>query len=207
MNGKLNAAQRAVMSKLGKSDIEQPVFTGRTLAELLQKWAAITRERLTASLENTPARGRNRNPGYASGSLWQSLGNPQGTTTEERANEVILRMTANESYQWVDEGRRPTTNSGDGALRRNLEGLTGWISSKGIQVGDVPGKTREEVNRSLAYAIAKKIHAKGYPGTGFFRAVINDATFEELGEYLGESLGEQIALNVNLIKEEVKPYR
>lgn len=202
MNGKLTAAQKAVMRKLGRADIEQPVFTGRTLADLMLAWGKITQGNLRESLTSSPPRGKNTRPGYASGSLFQSLGNAENTTVDERSNEVVLKISMAESYQWVDEGRAPTRNSGDGALRRNLEGLTGWISAKGIQVGNVPGKTREEVNRSLAYAIAKKIHAKGFPGTGFFSKVINDQTFEELGEYLGEALGEQIALNVELIKKE-----
>jgi hypothetical protein len=208
MNGKFQAMQRAAFAKMGRAEIEQPTMTGDTLSDLMFAWTQQTSKDLQQSLLSNRPKGKNTRPGFASGSLWQSLG-PEGTQIIERGNEVIARITAQEEWQWVDGGRKPTRNSGDGSI---IKSLTEWIASKGIQVrqsAQESSQTVQERNLSLAHAIAKKIHAKGFygnnsEGTGFFSRVINDQAFDDLAEYLGESTGEKIRLSFELVAKENK---
>jgi len=193
MNGKFQAMQRAAFAKMGRAEIEQPTMTGDTLSDLMFAWTQQTSKDLQQSLLSNRPKGKNTRPGFASGSLWQSLG-PEGTQIIERGNEVIARITR---------------NSGDGSIIRSLQE---WIASKGIQVrqsAQESSQTVQERNLSLAHAIAKKIHAKGFygnnsEGTGFFSRVINDQAFEDLAEYLGESTGEKIRLSFELVAKESK---
>lgn len=204
MNGKFTAMQRAAFAKMGRADIEQPTMTGDTLADLMFAWAQQTSKDLRSSLESTRPFGRNANPGITfSRGLWQSM---EALPIIERGNEVIARIQAAEHYQWIDGGRGPTRGGGDGSL---VKSLTAWIASKGIQVRQSAAESKQTVaerNKGMAYAIAKKIHAKGFfgnnsEGTGFFSKVINDQAFEDLAEYLGESTGEKIRLSFDLLKD------
>ena len=204
MNGKFTAMQRAAFAKMGRADIEQPTITGDTLSDLMLAWAQQTSKDLRKSLESNRAIGKNQNPGITfSRGLWQSM---EALPIIERGTEVIARIQAAEHYQWVDGGRGPTRGGGDGSLVKSLQA---WIASKGIQVrksAAESGQTVAERNKGIAYAIAKKIHAKGFygnnsEGTGFFSRVINDKAFEDLAEYLGESTGEKIRLSFELMKD------
>ena len=204
MNGKFTAMQRAAFAKMGRADIEQPTMTGDTLADLMFAWAVRTTEDLKQSLQTTRPFGKNMRPGITDAyGLFSSL---KAVPVIERGNEVIARIEAAEHYQWIDGGRGPTRGGGDGSL---VKSLTAWIASKGIQVRQSAaesGQTVAERNKGIAYAIAKKIHAKGFygnnsEGTGFFSRVINDQAFEDLAEYLGESTGEKIRLSFELMKD------
>jgi hypothetical protein len=199
MNGKLTAAQQRVLQRMGRADFEQPRFTGDTLEDLLKEWAELKTRELEQSLlnSNSPISGR------ASLSLLQSLSALPITT---RGNDVIARIQANDYYEYVDGGRGPTRNKGNGGLRLAIQD---WIASKGIQVrqsASESGQTVIERNKSLAYVIARKIHRRGFKGNKFFSKVINDATFDELGEYLASAMGEKIALSVVQIAKEAKEF-
>jgi hypothetical protein len=199
MNGKLTAAQQRVLQRMGRADFEQPRFTGDTLEDLLKEWAELKTRELEQSLlnSNSPISGR------ASLSLLQSLSALPITT---RGNDVIARIQANDYYQYVDGGRGPTRNKGNGGLQLAIQD---WIASKGIQVrqsASESGQTVIERNKSLAYVIARKIHRRGFKGNKFFSKVINDATFDELGEYLASAMGEKIALSVVQIAKEAKEF-
>jgi hypothetical protein len=199
MNGKLTAAQQRVLQRMGRADFEQPRFTGDTLEDLLKEWAELKTRELEQSLlnSNSPISGR------ASLSLLQSLSALPITT---RGNDVIARIQANDYYEYVDGGRGPTRNKGNGGLRLAIQD---WIASKGIQVrqsASESGQTVIERNKSLAYVIARKIHRRGFKGNKFFSKVINDATYDELGEYLASAMGEKIALSVVQIAKEAKEF-
>jgi hypothetical protein len=196
MNGKLTALQRQYLSRLGKSEVEQPTLTGDLLSDLVDGWAKYTTERLKASLKNS------QNPsGRASMSLFQSL---DAAKTRTRGKDVIGAINANDYYEYVDGGRPRTRNSGDGQLVKALSGPTGWISAKGIDVSNMPGDTRAEKKMNLAKAIARKIHTKGYKGNKFFSKIINDATFDEFAEYLGRAMGQKIALSISVMAKQDK---
>jgi hypothetical protein len=200
MNGKLTALQRQALSRMGKAEIEQPTFTGDLLSDLVDGWAKYTTKRLETSLLNSKMPG-NPTSGRASKSLYQSLA---AVPVVRRGDIVIGRIQAAEHYQWVDGDRGKTRSSGDGELLRALSGPTGWISQKRISVDDQPGKTRAEKNLSLAKAIARKIHTKGYKGNKFFSKIINDDTFNEFSEYLGRAMGQKIAISFETMITEQK---
>jgi hypothetical protein len=200
MNGKLTALQRQALNRMGKADIEQPTFTGDLLSDLVDGWSKYTTKRLETSLLNSKMPG-NPTSGRASKSLYQSLA---AVPVVKRGDIVIGRIQAAEHYQWVDGDRKKTRNSGDGEVVRALSGPTGWISQKGISVDDQPGKTRAEKNLSLAKAIARKIHTRGYKGNKFFSKIINDDTFNEFSEYLGRAMGQKIAISFQTMITEQK---
>lgn len=197
MNGKLTALQRQYLSRLGKAEVEQPTLTGDLLSDLVQGWTRYTTERLKQSLINS------KNPtGRASDSLLQSL---DAAKTRTRGNEVIGAINANDYYQYVDGGRGPTKGGGNGELQKALQS---WIAEKQIPIRRSASEAKETViqrNKSLAYVIARKIHAKGYKGNKFFSKIINDATFDEFAEYLGRAMGQKIALSIaTLAKKDEK---
>ncbi len=200
MNGKLTALQRQALNRMGKAEIEQPTFTGDLLSDLVDGWSKYTTKRLETSLLNSKMPG-NPTSGRASKSLYQSLA---AVPVVKRGDIVIGRIQAAEHYQWVDGDRKKTRNSGDGEVVRALSGPTGWISQKGISVDDQPGKTRAEKNLSLAKAIARKIHTRGYKGNKFFSKIINDDTFNEFSEYLGRAMGQKIAISFETMITEQK---
>ena len=96
----------------------------------------------------------------ATGNLIQSIRadfpsvTPQGIT-------VAIEMA--DYYQWVESGRGPTktTSPSKPTLAQSLEQ---WISAKGIPVRKSKGQSGKsvlELRKSMAIAIARKIHSKG----------------------------------------------
>jgi len=197
MNGKLTALQRQYLNRLGRGQVEQPTLSGDLLSDLVHGWTEYTTERLKDSLLKSKRR-RNPTSGRASMSLYQSL---DAARTRKIGNEVRGAINANDYYIWVDSGRGPSKPGGNGSLFMALTGANGWISQKGIDLSDVPGKTRADKNRNLAYAIARKIHANGYGGNQFFSKVINQQTFDEFSEYLGQAMGQQIATSFQILSQ------
>lgn len=200
MNGKLTALQRQYLSRLGKAEVEQPTLTGDLLSDLVFGWAQYTTKRLEDSLLKSKMPG-NPTSGRASRGLLQSLA---AVPTIKRGQDVIGRIQAEEHYQWVDGGRGPTKGGGRGDVVANLKR---WIADKGINVDDIPGDSRAEKNTTLAKAIARKIHAKGYKGNKFFSKIINDETFNEFAEYLGQAMGQKIAMSFTIMAKESKEYK
>jgi hypothetical protein len=203
MNGKLTAAQQRVLRRMGRADFEQPRFTGDTLEDLLKEWADLKSNELKQSLINTGFPNK-PNFGIASSRLLQKIDPPPIVT---RGNDVIARIQAYDYYEYIDGGRMPTKNKGNGSLRLAIQD---WIATKGVRPNnpeDFKGMTNIEINKSLAYVIARKIHRRGFKGNKFFSKVINDATFDELGEYLASAMGEKIALSVVQIAKEAKEFK
>jgi hypothetical protein len=197
MNGKLTDIQRRYLNRLGRGQVEQPTLSGDLLSDLVHGWTEYTTERLKQSLLNSKLPG-NPTSGRASMSLFQSL---DAARTRKMGNEVRGAINANDYYQWVDGGRGPTRNRGNGQL---VPALQDWIASKGIQVRQSAAESSQTVmerNKSLAIAIARKIHAKGYKGNQFFSKVINQQTFDEFSEYLGQAMGQKIATSFQILSQ------
>ena len=197
MNGKLTALQRQYLNRLGRGQVEQPTLSGDLLSDLVHGWTEYTTERLKQSLLKSKLPG-NPTSGRASMSLFQSL---DAAGTRKMGTEVRGAINANDYYEWVDGGRRLTKKKGDGALKLALED---WITTRGIKPKDpenYKGMTTTEVTSSLAQAIARKIHSKGFDGNKFFSKVINDATFNEFSEYLGQAMGQQIATSFQILSQ------
>jgi hypothetical protein len=117
----------------------------------------------------------------ASGNLRQSI----GYKVVRNGDELAFQITADEYYQQVDKGRGKSTKKGDKPLSAIIYE---WIIRKGIPVGELTragaakkfgGRKRlrsliENRRRGMAFAIARKIHKRGYKGSNFWSEVVNE---------------------------------
>lgn len=119
----------------------------------------------------------------ASGKLAQSI-QPDITTIGQGGNVKILML---EYWEWLDQGRPPTRSKSKGnpTLQKSLEE---WIRMKGIQVRGSKEESLESRIKSLAFVIARKIHAKGYKAKPFVSPVINDKMLQQLSDSIGTYL-------------------
>jgi len=119
----------------------------------------------------------------ASGRLAQSI-QPDITTIGQGGNVKILML---EYWEWLDQGRPPTRSKSKGnpTLQKSLEE---WIRMKGIQVRTSKEENLESRIKSLAFVIARKIHAKGYKARPFVTPVINDKMLQQLSDSIGTYL-------------------
>lgn len=110
----------------------------------------------------------------ASGSLSNSV-----TANVEMDGTVFeVSLTLNEYWKYIEGGRPPTQNNGNGELRRNI---LQWIKVKPVLPKPFNGKLPTE--EQLAYLISRKIHREGYEGKEPLKK-----TFEELEIMLKEDL-------------------
>lgn len=141
-----------------------------------------------------------KDPFYDDSELAQSI-EPIVTAT---ADGYQLTIVMNDYWEYIDKGRRATrTKSGTGSVRKNL---LLWISKRGIapelrkvMTDKKTGKsfTRTFKNSlewrdSVAYAMASKIHKRGFvaKGKGFFSEVWNEESINELLQTLLTKSGE-----------------
>ena len=119
----------------------------------------------------------------ASGKLAQSI-QPDITTIGQGGNVKILML---EYWEWLDQGRPPTRSQSkvNPTLQKSLEE---WIRMKGIQVRGSKEESLESRIKSLAFVIARKIHAKGYKAKPFVSPVINDKMLQQLSDSIGTYL-------------------
>lgn len=68
-------------------------------------------------------------------------------------------------WQWLEDGRQPTKNKGDGQVKINIKK---WILSKKIAL---PQKMTLD---QLTYLITRKIHEVGYGGSHDIKKTINE---------------------------------
>lgn len=110
----------------------------------------------------------------ASGSLSNSV-----TANVEMDGTVFeVSLTLNEYWKYIEGGRPPTQNNGNGELRRNI---LQWIKVKPVLPKPFNGKLPTE--EQLAYLISRKIHREGYEGKEPLKK-----TFEELEDMLKSDL-------------------
>lgn len=77
---------------------------------------------------------------------------------EMRENGMSVVFNLPDYWYYIEEGRQPTQNPGDGTV---LERIRQWIDDKGIV--PVPGADgRIPTKDALAYLITRKIHKFGY---------------------------------------------
>lgn len=81
-------------------------------------------------------------------------------------NGLKLQFFLPEYWRYIEYGRRPTVNKGDGKLREKIER---WIEEKGITPKDGISK------KSLAYLITRKIHREGYKPRNCLKIALNDS--------------------------------
>lgn len=99
-----------------------------------------------------------------------------------------LRVYAAKHAGAAEDGRKPTANTGTGALRKAIRQ---WIDDKGI-IPKPDSRGRTPSKDSLAYIIARSIHQNGtllFRGTDFYgrtkptkiiRGVVNDGRIDDL---------------------------
>lgn len=124
--------------------------------------------------------------------------------------EYILQMPL--YGKALDKGRGKTVNDGTGEVKKNL---VDWIKRRGLEVKisqrkqlraakvknkkikkAVKQRNYEDAVKSLAYAIAKKIHKFGYKGNQFFSEVINDGRLEKLERDLMEAAQNEVVIEI-----------
>lgn len=110
----------------------------------------------------------------------------------------------------IDKGRGPTKRGGNGAVYRNITGLQGWISRKGIappMTVTYKKRTKEgikivaktfkdikEANENLAFMIARKIHRKGFKATHFYSEVVTPQLLDKLKTDIRDAFKKDITI-------------
>ena len=104
----------------------------------------------------------------------------------------------------VDEGRGPSRNSNNGALKTSLEQ---WIKGKGLTIrsfGTKRGgrfiKRTDNAVKGVAYIMAKKIHEGGY-GEKFGVVEFSSKTMNRMIDTITQQLGEEY---FNYIRESIE---
>lgn len=130
----------------------------------------------------------------ATGNLSQSI---QAGFPSMTPSSITVAIEMADYYQWVEDGRGPTktTTASKPTLVQSLEQ---WISAKGIQVRQSKGESKQSVlerRKSMAIAIARKIHSKGtikrfgYKGAGFIADVITQQNVDTIAQKLSDLTG------------------
>lgn len=83
-------------------------------------------------------------------------------------------FNAPEYYKWLENGRKPTKNSGNGEV---YDKILQWVQVKGIKGRANPDTGKLPTQEQLAHAITKKIHKFGYEGGNYLKE-----TRDELSE-------------------------
>ena len=110
---------------------------------------------------------------------------------------IELKISMADYWQWVENGRGPTktTTASKPTLAQSLEQ---WISAKGIQVRQSKGESKQTVlerRKSMAIAIARKIHSKGtiqrfgYKGSNFIADVLTQQNVDTIAQKLSDLTG------------------
>ena len=124
----------------------------------------------------------------ATGNLTQSI---QAGFPSVTPSGITIAIEMADYYQWVEDGRRK-------GKRPPIMAIEQWISAKGIQVRQSKkqsGQSVLEMRKSLAIAIARKIHSKGtikrfgYKGAGFIADVITQQNVDTIAQKLSDLTG------------------
>lgn len=107
-----------------------------------------------------------------------SLSNTLSVNVEQNGVLYEVSFNINKYWRWLEEGRAPTKNNGNGELRRNI---LQWIRQKPVLPKPFNGKLPTE--EQLAYLISRKIHREGYEGKEPLKK-----TFEEVEDMLKSDL-------------------
>lgn len=92
-------------------------------------------------------------------------------------NFIEIGLNLQDYWKWIESGRPPTTQSGNGELRR---AILNWIKVKPIMPRPYNGKLPTE--EQLAYLISRKIHREGYKGKGLLRQSVDDVNQQMMND-------------------------
>ena len=115
-----------------------------------------------------------------------SLSNTLSVNVEQNGVLYEVSFNINKYWRWLEEGRQPTKNNGNGELMRNI---LQWIRQKPVLPTPFNGKLPTE--EQLAYLISRKIHREGYEGKEPLKK-----TFEEVEDMLKEDLENAFAEDI-----------
>lgn len=115
-----------------------------------------------------------------------SLSNSVTANVEMNGTVFEVSLTLNEYWKYIESGRPPTSNNGNGELRRNI---LQWIKVKPVLPKPFNGKLPTE--EQLAYLISRKIHREGYEGKEPLKK-----TFDELEIMLKDDLENAFAEDI-----------
>lgn len=127
-----------------------------------------------------------------------SLSNSVQAMVDVNGTQYEVYLTLNSYWKWIEGGRPPTQQNGDGELRRKI---LEWIKVKPVIPTPFNGKLPTE--EQLAYLISRKIHTLGYEGKQPLQRTIDeleDMLMEDLQIAMAEDIAEDVDKIMLLIK-------
>lgn len=127
-----------------------------------------------------------------------SLSNSVAAQVEMNGTVFEVSLTLNEYWKYIEGGRPPTQNNGNGELRRSI---LQWIKVKPVLPTPYDGKLPTE--EQLAYLISRKIHKEGYEGKEPLKKtfeVVEDMLRDDLEIAFAEDIAEDIEKIMVLFK-------
>ena len=164
----------------GAGITQEETFVSEGLVRVIQNWG----EQLAAEMRINLLKQKRK----ASGRLLSSIAAPLKINSPTSYTSEIV---AEDYAEFVDAGRQPTRTKGNGQLYRSIQE---WIVEKRIK--DNKGRKytsrKQEVN-SLAAAISKSIHRKGYKGKPFIVPALKKVSVQILTERIEKYLSQELS--------------
>lgn len=164
----------------GAGITQEEAFVSEGLVRVIQNWG----EQLAAEMRINLLKQKRK----ASGRLLSSIAAPLKINSPTSYTSEIV---AEDYAEFVDAGRPPTRTKGNGQLYRSIQE---WIVEKRIK--DNKGRKytsrKQEVN-SLAAAISKSIHKKGYKGKPFIVPALKKVSVQILTERIEKYLSQELS--------------
>jgi hypothetical protein len=166
----------------GAGITQEETFVSEGLVRVIQNWG----EQLAAEMRINLL--KHKPQVKASGRLLSSIAAPLKINSPTSYTSEIV---AEDYAEFVDAGRPPTRTKGNGQLYRSIQE---WIVEKRIK--DNKGRKytsrKQEVN-SLAAAISKSIHRKGYKGKPFIVPALKKVSVQILTERIEKYISEELS--------------
>lgn len=156
----------------------------------------------------------------ATGNLFQSLASDKGEygfRIEQKEGVTRLYLSLPDYYEYTDVGRGKSKKKEDYVVYNKLQGLQGWISQKGLKLNTLVKQKRKlkdgtikeytytiskaQANKNAAFAIARKIHTKGFKGTKWFSSEIDNFK-NEISKAIFDTTGQIVYLTIEKIKQD-----
>ena len=164
----------------GAGVTQEEAFVSDGLVRVIQNWG----EQLAAEMRINLLKQKRK----ASGRLLSSIAAPLKINSPTSYTSEIV---AEDYAEFVDAGRQPTKIKGNGQLYKSIQE---WIVEKRIKdnKGRKYSSRKQEVN-SLAAAISKSIHRKGYKGKPFIVPALKKVSVQILTERIEKYISEELS--------------
>jgi len=164
----------------GAGITQEEAFVSEGLVRVIQNWG----EQLAAEMRINLLKQKRK----ASGRLLSSIAAPLKINSPTSYTSEIV---AEDYAEFVDAGRPPTRTKGNGQLYKSIQE---WIVEKRIK--DNKGRkytSRKQELNSLAAAISKSIHRKGYKGKPFIVPALKKVSVQILTERIEKYISEELS--------------